>query len=201
MELINHSQERGITILKEHIDRRKSEGHKVYSEPTPRNQADEIVYAPDGLKLPLRYDLVFQDSNGDFHTDSADSTTLHFREPVFANWENQMKIEIHSICWNHLELQISPPFSQNNWEILRLWFLRWFDLQDEKAIDSNGLTGVVHFISDPITTGDRVHFVVDLGSATPDALADLFDQLIKCGVSECTLGKPSAEDIFTVRDN
>src|ERR1035441_1717960 len=121
-EIINRAQQRACALLKEKINEKKLDGTKVYAEPALRDQAGNIVSAPDGLKLPLRYDLAFQDSENEVKTVNADSSAINFREPVFANWEHKLKIEIHSISWDYMLLHLLPANRQYDWERVREWF-------------------------------------------------------------------------------
>jgi len=199
-EIVDHAQKRGCSLLKERLDKRKTEGFKVYAEPALRNAAGDIVSAPDGLMLPLRYDLAIQGSTGDVKTENADSAALNFREPVFANWENRLKIEINSISWDNMLFQFKPTSPETDWEGLRRWFLRWFDTDDEKVPDDSGLCGIVHFISDPEITPEGANIRVDFGSAASLALAEFFDELIKLGARNCTIGRPCEQSQFLVKD-
>jgi len=197
-EVIKQAQQKGYGQLKDCLDRHRAAGDEVFAEPALRNASGEIVSAPDGLKLPLRSDLAFFDSTGTVKTEYADTYSLNFREPVFANWENKLKIEIHSVSWDYMAFHLPPVNMQNSWEGLRRWFLRWFDFEDEKTADSNGLYGVVHFISDPEVEAEGVSLRVDFGSAPIDALGELFDELIKLGVTYCTIGTPADPKTFQV---
>jgi hypothetical protein len=66
--------------------------------------------------------------------------------------------------------------------------LKWFDLTEENEPDSDGLSGVVHFISDPESSDGGFTFIVDLGSASIDAFGELLDCLIEMGVETCLIG-------------
>jgi len=187
-EIVNRARSRCTESLVEQINLRQAEGYQVIIEPAPRLQGG-IAFAPDGLKLPLRYDLVFQDSLGVYHSENAKSTTLNFSESVFVTWEQRLKVELRSLCWDYMQIELFSVQDEPGWEGLRQWFLKWFDLEDNKKAQPNGLHGVVHFISDPILKDGRVSLFVDLGSASSDALAELFDEFIKLGSISCIIGK------------
>jgi hypothetical protein len=166
-----------------------------------RNNSGEVVCAPDGLQLPLRSDLAFVGASGDVQTEYADSSALNFREPIFAKWENQLKIEIHSISWDHMHFQLfPPPEAETNLDGLKIWFMRWFDAEDEKSPNSDGLSGLVHFISDPERRPDRIEINVDFGSAPTDALAEFLDELVKLDIKVCVIGKPCDPAQFVVKE-
>ena len=199
-EIINRAQQRACELLKEKINERKTAGAKAYVEPALRDQSGNIVSAPDGLKLPLRYDLAFHTSTEGVQQVNADSSAINFREPIFANWEHKLKIEIHSISWDYMLFRLLPANRQYDWERVREWFLKWFDANDEKIPDANGLCGIVHFISDPVETEDGTRIWVDFGSASPDALAEFFDLLIQLGVETCCIGDPCDPAQFIVKE-
>jgi hypothetical protein len=175
-------------VLLERIAQRRAGSSRVIVEPALRNTAGEIVSAPDGLKLPLRYDLAAQSNDGAFQTENTDSTTINFSESVFVTWEHTLRIEIQRLCWDYMmfEVRVDEAF---DWEWLRQWFLKWFDLDDSRSADTDGLYDVVHFVSDPEIDGNTARFFVDFGSSSTDALADLFDALKAQGITQCTIGK------------
>jgi len=188
-DAIDRARSRCAEVLQERIAHHKAQGHKVIIEPSPRNSAGDIVFAADGLKLPLRYDIVFKDGLGQFERENADSVTLDFGEPLFASWENKMKIEIHRLCWDYVQFEVSPLAGESHFEDLRRWFLKWFDAEDGRPVQEGGCYGVVHFISDPVTEGSVSRFFVDFGSASSDALADLLDEFVRLGADRCVIGR------------
>jgi hypothetical protein len=198
-ELVVHARERDTKLLVEAIDSRKIEGLIVFPEPSLRHATGELAYAPDGLKLPLRTDLAYQGLEGDMRTEHAVSRTTAFREPIFAEWENQLKIEIRSIAWSELVLTCIPHNAQCDWSGVRDWFLRWFDCNDEKVPDEMGLAGVVHFISDPKVLAEGTRFEVDLGSAPIEAIGDLFDEIARLGFERCVVGEQADAENFVVK--
>ena len=67
------------------------------------------------------------------------------------------------------------------------WFARWFDEADDNAADEHGLSGVIHFLSDPVQTSEGTAFTIDLGSAPVAALEDLIDTVAGMGAASCRL--------------
>lgn len=188
-EAIDRARSRSLEVLRDFIADQEKLG-AVHLEAAPRNAEGEIVFAPDGLRLPLRYDLVCQDASGTFHPRNAESITLEFTTPSFASWENRLRIEIQRLSWDFLSLTVSPNPGPDCSDELRRWFLKWFDPEDANPAGENGLFGVVHFISDPEIIGDTTRFFIDLGSAPTAALADLFDELTRLGFEHCFIGAP-----------
>lgn len=188
-DTIDRARLRCAEALRERIAYHRAQGHEVIIEPSPRNSEGEIVFAPDGLKLPLRYDLVFKDEAGQFERENADSVTLGFEKPLFATWENKLKIETHRLCWDYMQFEVSPVDDESRLEDLRRWFLKWFDADDSRPAQEDGSYCVVHFISDPVTEGRVIKFFVDFGSASSDALADLLDEFVRLGADYCVIGR------------
>jgi len=188
-EAIERARSRCRTVLLEQIARRKSEGRSVIVEPLPRLASGEVAVAPDGLQLPLRYDLVYRDDSDTFQPENADSVTIEFPEPVFASWEHKLRIEIHRLCWDYLRVEVSPCAASTDWEPLRRWFLKWCDPEERHPQSTDGVNNVAHFVSDPEVDGDVGRLFVDLGSAPNDALGELFDELIALGFTTCVIGR------------
>ncbi len=164
-------------------------------EPALRLADGSVCCAPDGLQLPLWHDLVFADDEGKWHPEHADSHTIRFERAVHTHWEGRIEITIRQILWDYLEIHCSPWPVANDWAPLRAWFLQWFDSDDVKEPDAEGLSGVVHFISDPETLNDGFRLFVDLGSAPLDALGDLLNRLAELGVARCSFGSGSKSEI------
>jgi hypothetical protein len=185
---IQRARTRCREVLREHIALRGAAGVRIIAEAAPRNASGDIVSAPDGLQLPLRYDLVFEASPGKFESENADSVAIEFTEPAFVTWERTLSIEIHRLCWDYMQFEI-PLDCTPDWEWLRDWFMKWFDAQEVRVADVDGLLGVVHFASDPEIENGTARFFVDFGSAGDDALADFLDILMNRGFTKCLIGK------------
>lgn len=154
-------------------------------EPAIRTSNGALAFAPDGLKLPLRWDFVAEAAPEE---KNADSVTLKIVEPAYATWAPGMRVELISVCWDCMIIRLSPPRPEEDWQWLAAWFLRWFDPEDQNSKDEDGLYKVVHFVSDPAPAADAAKFVVDFGSAGIGALADLLDQIAEKGYTKCIIG-------------
>ena len=183
-ELVERARSRTRSKIKEAIAERSSRA-KVHTEPAMRMKDGSLAFAPDGLKLPLRWDFY---AEGEPDQKNADSLTLKFGEPAYAKWANDMRVELISFCWDCMIFRLSPSKPDEDWQWLTAWFLRWFDVDDKNEKDEDGLYRVVHFISDPETTGSTTKFLVDFGSAMSGALADLLDRIAEQGYTKCTIG-------------
>jgi hypothetical protein len=199
-EALDRSQSKGRALIKAKIDERRASGEYVHVEPPLCDSAGQVLSAPDGLKLPLRIDLAYQSPQGSATTENVDSHSLYFREPVFADWENRLRVEIRSLTWDAVQFRFSPVPSGENWEGIRQWFLKWFDMDDEKIPAADGLCGVVHFVSDPKKIGDTIKFDVDFGSAAIEAFGEFLDEIVKLNATYCVVGEQSDAKNFIVKN-
>ncbi len=72
----------------------------------------------------------------------------------------------------------SPP-----WPQIEAWLARWLDREEQRPKDADGLSGVVHSMSEPRTQGSRHYLFVDFGSAGPEALVELLELLAGSGAT------------------
>jgi hypothetical protein len=182
-EIVERARARAVETIRKLIEERRSTA-RVHVEPALRLK--NIAYAPDGLKLPLRWDIY---AEGEAGGKNADSVTIKFSEPVFATWSNDMKIQILDICWDCVRFQLSPASSESDWRWLSAWFFEWFDLEDKNQKSEEGLYGAVHFISDPEVCDGSASFIVDFGSAPVEAFDRLLYLIADHGYATCVIGK------------
>lgn len=183
-DLMERSRSRTASKIKEAIAERAMHS-KVHTEPAIRVASGALAFAPDGLKLPLRWDFV---AEGDPEQKNADSITLKIVEPALATWAHDMRIELLSVCWDCMIFRLSPAREGEDWEWLKSWFMHWFDPGDKNEKNGDGLYQVVHFISDPEPAGATVKFIVDFGSAKIEAISDLLDRVSEQGYTTCVIG-------------
>ncbi|MCR9062223.1 MAG: hypothetical protein NXI02_33230 [Rhodobacteraceae bacterium] len=184
LEIVERARSRTVSRIKDAIETR-SLRTKVHTEPAIRAKDGALAYAPDGLKLPLRWDFY---ALGEPDEKNADSLTLKLVEPASAEWGSDMQIEFISVCWDCMIFRLSPARSDEDWTWLSSWFMRWFDADDQKQKDSDGLYRVVHFISDPEPEEGASRFFVDFGSAETGAFMDLLDRVSEQGYTRCVIG-------------
>ncbi len=67
---------------------------------------------------------------------------------------------------------------------------RWMDLDDEFPRDEHGLSGVLHFVSQPDNEENESVFYVDFGSAPLKCFASLMEVLFQAGVRQVTIRTP-----------
>ena len=184
-EVVERSRNRTIECIRRAIDERRS-SVRVHVEPALRLKNGEIAHAPDGLKLPLRWDFY---AEGDAGGKNADSLTVQFSEPVFVTWSNEMRVQVSDLCWDCMRFRLSPLPTDTDWSWLSKWFLQWFDPEDQNPKSETGLYNMVHFISDPQIDDGFVWFEVDFGSAPIKAFESLLYLIADHGYKTCNLGK------------
>ena len=187
-QLVDRARTRCLESMSAAISEAEASAQRVIAEASACLSTGEIAFAPDGLKLPLRYDLAVQGEDGTWTTKNADTVAIEFSSPAFANWEKKLQIEIRSCAWDYLCVVVSPQMAHVDWQPIRDWFLKWFDAEDGRCPDENGLYGVLHFISDPVQVSNGYEFFIDLGSATTEALEEFFDCLTGMGFTKCAIG-------------
>lgn len=152
-------------------------------EPVLRDRTGSIVYEGP-MRTPYRCDLVRKDT---FATESVDATErLRFDTLCFDI--GTTRVQLAPFSWDALTLEIDGMARDTAAEVMRNWFLRWFDADDENAADADGLYGVVHFLGDPVDVGAAVRFQVDLGSVPAGAVSRLIEELCTRVAAQVNLG-------------
>jgi hypothetical protein len=152
-------------------------------EPALRGRDGSVVYE-GALATPYRCDLVHKDT---FKTVSVDATEYVRFDEVRCDI-GDTRVHLSGFSWDELTLAVAGMPRTTVEQVMRNWFLHWFDDNDSNAANPEGLYGVVHFMSDPFDAGSAVRFEVDLGSAPVDAVTALIEELCEQGASELKLG-------------
>jgi hypothetical protein len=153
-----------------------------YIEPVLRNRDGFAVYE-GSLATPYRCDLV---NKVTFKTERVDATVCVRFDAVSCIIGN-IRLQMSQFSWDMLTLVIDGISKAAAEQVMRNWFLHWFDENDSNVANAEGLYEVVHYISDSLSVGTAVRFDVDLGSAPADAVAALIDELCDQGASELKL--------------
>ncbi len=132
------------------------------------------------LRLPGRTDFIPAVS-GEPETVDADSR-LTFDPMEVKHLSCAITIEPFTWDWATVIVQGITVVEMS--AIVGEWFYRWFDAEDTKAPDADGLLGVVHFASDPVEREGAVETTLDLGSAPVEALQDILKLLAERGATQ-----------------
>lgn len=94
-------------------------------------------------------------------------------------------VQVNPFTWNALQIAINRQIADLT-EIER-WASRWLDVEQSNVEDDDGLTNVIHSISQLERAGDWWAMDVDLGSASSDALFEFISILADHGVTQVIL--------------
>jgi hypothetical protein len=149
--------------------------HDGISEPALRRETGALA-CEGRLDLPCRVDCVPR--TGDFAGalltfDATDA--ISFDDVNFGCRSTGVSVNVFTWDWLTVTIYGLPISDCEN--ILKKWFLSYFDEHDENALGPDNLAGVVHFMSDPIIKNGACECNIDLGSVTTRSLEDLVYQL------------------------
>lgn len=180
-DLLEAARNEGVSALLRAID------ENCIPEPALRMADGSIAFDSEGLRVPLRKDMATREQ-GNWITADVNALTVKPASSLRTIWNDQLRIEIKSITWDYTTFRLRPCEALDDCSWLRGWFLRWFDLEDTNKTDQEGLSGVVHFISDPERMDTHVQVTIDFGSAPIQAFHELLDCFIASGITDCEIG-------------
>ena len=105
--------------------------------------------------------------------------------PLTEKHPSGVLITLHPIVWHRCEFYFKAP--GDTWKGVDRWQTKWLDEQDRRPPDKFGLAGVIHWLSQPSCDGAQYSFLVDFGSAPPDAFHELVSALGDAGAREVTV--------------
>lgn len=139
------------------------------------------------LKLPLRLDLVEMTEAGGKPATVDAETILNF-EPFEVEWAGGLNVRVEPFVWDACSVGCAGLPAVPDWKHLTDWFEHWFDPEDIRSPGPDGLSGVVHFLSEPQPDGNAFRFQVDFGSASVEAFEELLDALRDSGAAQVQIG-------------
>lgn len=105
----------------------------------------------------------------------------------------EIEVAIFPFLWEACRIWLRHK--DPDWTALHEWFDRWMDLEGVREADEDGLCGVVHFCSEPMTEGGGYLLELDLGSAPVAAFTDLLNVIARMGASEVRVGLSDGSDM------
>lgn len=93
-----------------------------------------------------------------------------------------MKVRMTQIVWDDVGIRHDAPGDLG--AALGPWFEQWFDPDDKRKPDANGIVGVIHAL-----TMEPGVMHVDFGTATPDAFWALMALLRDAGATKVVIGE------------
>jgi hypothetical protein len=159
-------------------------------EPAFRRQDGSL--ALDGaLALPMRADLI--ERSGARRGQSravVPSQRLDF--PPFGFMLEGCEVLVHPFDWSQIGLTLHGADADALHSVLRPWFMAHFDPDDANGADDDGLFGVVHFLSDPVTHDGASVVELDLGSAPVEVFEALLIALAEAGCTQVVVANLGA---------
>ena len=153
---------------------------EVVFEPVLRNADGEPV-GDGALNLPCRVDA-FQTTDGQSRMiDSPGVPKL----PDLRISVSGIQVTLKPFIWDFARVTVQYGSASFPIDDLRDWFDDWFDADEQEELLENGLSGCIHFMSDPETSDGQTSFTIDFGSAPEKA----FTTLIECfqSIPECVV--------------
>ncbi len=153
-------------------------------EPALRAADGSIVFDPQGLQTPLRKDVARKEGES-WVTANVDARGIRVSSPLRIIWDEKLVLSIASVTWDYVTFSVAPSAAARDFGSIREWFLRWFDPDNRRVTSPEGLSGVVHFLSDPECRDGRWQLIVDFGSAPTHAFEELLDCFVALGFTDC----------------
>ena len=148
----------------------KDSDESTVTEAQAFDQDDRPVKST-GLELPQRVDMV---SNGALlHVSSA--KMLNYGMLMGNYGPNGMRLMMEEFTWDNCSLQLPYEIDGQD-DLLRDWFMSYFG---DAPAGTDGIMGVVHFMSDPEPDQEFgiLYIDIDFGTAPASAFWDLVQRL------------------------
>ena len=165
----------------EQFSRDKAEG-VFHIEPVLR-RSDGGPATEGALVTPCRCDLVRKDTGAGLAVNATERVRLDDLQVEI----DGVTLKISAFSWDWLTLHVAGISHTDATALVRDWFLRWFDEDDNNLQNGEGFYGVVHFVGDPVQLEETVQFQIDLGSAPATSVCELIEQLLESGPTALTM--------------
>ena len=176
-------------IRKPYVDAlcKASAEHISHIEPACR-KVDGTLAIDGSLNLPIRFDYVPKVGPLANEPQRVDSTTkIKFDQIEFKI--NKTNIQLNPFFWDWVKIEILGHSDLWIAEVLKPWFLEGFDIEDTLSKNSDGLYGVVHYISEIESIENGWKFTIDLGSSAGISFENLIFRLAEAGVAKIRVGE------------
>ena len=137
------------------------------------------------FNLPLRIDLMMGSAKAPQLLKIENTQRVGF-DAISAGFAEGFSVAIEPFSWDSCDVVAQGDLE--DWKPLLDWFERWFDRQDEKPEDADGLAPVIHEMGEPQATTLGTAFTVDFGAAPIDAFVDLMVTLNQKGMTQIRVG-------------
>jgi hypothetical protein len=185
-QLLDDIRERYLTQFRRSISEVQEAGMEAWVEPAYCDE-DAALAREGELGLPLRLDLVGVADGEAQERVRVDSDSMLSFEPIDFEWRG-LPTRLAPFHWDSCHVRVTGVPKPADWSHLHDWFDHWFDSEDTRQPDSDGLCGVIHFLSDPKRKGAATVFEVDFGSAPVEAFEEFLDALRDSGATKIEIG-------------
>lgn len=151
----------------------------------------ELLMRPNGMSVPDPYALIRLDMVANLNQKFEASRYEH--EKPFQLFQRKhlaispsLQLEVSPFVWNRVEFRSSVE--PTNIAPLTEWTTKWMDVTDSKPAEKGQFAEVVHNVIYPSMKGRTWQFMVDFGTAKPEALNELLRTLERMGLREVQLG-------------
>lgn len=139
----------------------------------------------DGFDLPVRPDMLLGSEDAPRVTQVKTDEMVTF-EPLTATFPDGFEVALAPFSWEGCD--VLADGDPDDWHPVLAWFERWFDRDDEKPEDADGIAPVIHELTEPEVTELGVAFTVDFGAAPIEAFVDLMTTLHEMGLAHVRVG-------------
>jgi hypothetical protein len=167
-----------VELLSGAVRAARAKGQEVNVEPLIRD-ADGAIVRDGALESGVRLDLVVARKRGLVEKRVDSARRIGF-DPITIPWTPRLSVVLEPFTWDcaHVETDLGAKALTT---VVSPWLERWIAPGDGRRRGRDGLHGVVHFASDPAKHRSGAAVSLDLGSARPEALYELFDALANAG--------------------
>src|SRR5258705_4891542 len=152
--------------------------------------APELWIEPNGSKSPAPYSYYRLDlASGAVSPPNLTDVNVDPHaviEPCSFQAVRGMQVTLSTFVWNGVEIRSQTV--PKDPLCITPWVEKWFDINESRIADQDGLAGIIHSVTHPEVTATGWSVAVDFGSAPLDAVRELIVVLREAGLTELEMG-------------
>jgi hypothetical protein len=137
------------------------------------------------FNLPVRVDVLRQSEQGP-QVLAVELDELPEVQSLAIQTEDGREVVVTPFHWNRCDILFEG--AAEPWGPVLQWFERWYDRDEDRVPDGDGLRAVIHALGEPVQTPHGKLVTVDLGSAPVEAAEELFVTLHELGLGQIRVG-------------
>ena len=137
------------------------------------------------FNLPFRVDLIMGTAKAPELLTVVHEQRVGF-DPIAQDFPEGFCVAIEPFSWESCDVLARGGLE--DWRLPLAWFERWFDREDQKPEDADGLAPVIHEMTEPKETQLGLSFTVDFGAAPIEAFLELMVTLHESGLTDLRVG-------------